>query len=392
MNRKIRILAIGHSYVVALNRSLLREVAADKDFEIVIIAPELFLSELGPIRCEPEPSGSPLKLVALPIHWGHWVYTFGYATRALNQLLKEGNFDVVYAWEEPYIYAGYQIARAVARFAPDAAFCFRTAQSLPKKYPPPFNYFERKCLERADAWVAGAHLVYENSVVRGYPAERGTVLTLAVDTSAFVPLPEGERRSVRDELGLRAPVLGYIGRLTPEKGIDVMLRAIEMLESSREWSLLVLGSGPSEASILEWARSHQWSDRVVVRLAPHADVPRYLATMDLLLAPSLTTPRWKEQFGRMVIEAFACGVPVISSDSGELPYVIEDVGWIVPEGDPVAMAQAIKAALDEPARRAEIARQGLERVHNYSARTLGRSFRDYYRGLVEQKRKASRAA
>ena len=114
--------------------------------------------------------------------------------------------------------------------------------------------------------------------------------------------------------------------------------------------------------------------------------------MDLLLAPSLTTRRWKEQFGRMVIEAFACGVPVISSDSGELPYVIEEAGWIVPEGDSAAMARTISSALDDGARRAEIARMGLERVKRYSAETLGPAFRSYYRRLVEQKRKGLSAA
>lgn len=386
MSRKLRVLAVGHSYVVSLNRALLREVAADRDFEVAVVAPELFLSELGPLRCEPERPESPLKLIPARIHWGRWVYTFGYDPKILVRTLNEGNFDVVFAWEEPYIYAGYQVAHAAARFAPQAAFCFRTAQSLPKRYPPPFSYFERKCLEHTDGWIAGAHLVYQNCIARGYPAAKGSILTLAVDTSAFVPLPESERQIVRDALGLRAPVLGYIGRLTPEKGIDVMLRAIEMLETDRQWSLLVLGSGPSEAAVVQWAKEHGWSERVVVRLARHDEVPRYLASMDLLLAPSLTTRRWKEQFGRMVIEAFACGVPVISSDSGELPYVIEKAGWIVPEGDSAAMARTISSALDDGARRAEIARMGLERVKRYSAETLGRAFRSYYRHLVEQKR------
>lgn len=392
MSRKLKLLAIGHSYVVSFNRALLREMAQNKDFEITIVAPELFLSELGPLRCEPEPEGSPLKLVTVPICWGRWVYTFGYDSMVLKQTLKQGNFDVVYAWEEPYIYAGYQIARAIDRFAPHAAFCFRTAQSLPKRYPPPFSCFEKKCLGRADGWVAGAHLVYENCLVRGYPAAKGKTLTLAVDTSAFMPLPETKRKAIRDELGLQTPVLGYLGRLTPEKGIDVMLRAIEMLEPDRKWSLLALGSGPSEASILRWTKEHGWSDRVVVRLARHDEVPRYLASMDILLAPSLTTPRWKEQFGRMVIEAFACGVPVISSDSGELPFVVGDAGWVVPESDSAAMVKAIKAALDDPIRRAEIARMGLERVKRYSTMTLAAAFADYYRSAAERKQKTPNAA
>ena len=361
-------------------------------FEIVIVAPTRFLSELGTITCEPEPAGSPLKVFSLKTHWSRWVYTFGYDAGALAELMNQGGFDLVFAWEEPYIYAGYQIARAVNRYAPRAAFAFRTAQSLPKRYPPPFNYFERVCLRQMDGWVAGAHLVYENSVARGYPANKGRILTLAVDTQAFRPLPAAAKAEVRKEFGIQPPVLGYLGRLTPEKGIDVMLRAIELLGPQTPWSLMVLGAGPSEEAISDWARRNHWQDRVMVKLVPHAEVPRYLATMDLLLAPSLTTRRWKEQFGRMVIEAFACGVPVISSDSGELPFLVADTGWVVPEGDAAAMATAIRAALDDPARREAIASRGLQRVNDYSAATLGRAFSKYYRELTEQKAGTSRAA
>lgn len=392
MARKIKVLAIGHSYVVGLNRSLLREVAANGDFEVVVAAPARFRSELGPIDCHPEPLDSPLKVISVKTHWDRWVYTFGYDDDVLARLMREERFDVVFAWEEPYIYAGYQIARAVGRYAPQTAFSFRTAQSLPKRYPPPFNYFERICLQQIDGWIAGAHLVYENSVARGYPANKGRVLTLAVDTRTFKPFSEEAKAAVRKELGLQAPMLGYLGRLTPEKGIDVMLRAIELLEPQRPWSLMVLGAGPSDATITQWARRNNWRDRVMVKLVPHSDVPRYLASMDLLLAPSLTTRRWREQFGRMVIEAFACGVPIISSDSGELPFLVGDTGWVVPEADPAAMATAIRTALDDNARREAVAREGLQRANDYSARTLGRAFSNYFRELAEQKTGASRAA
>ena len=67
---------------------------------------------------------------------------------------------------------------------------------------------------------------------------------------------------------------------------------------------------------------------------------------DVLVGPSLTTPRWKEQFGRMLVEAMACGVPVIGSDSGEIPHVIGDAGIVVPEGDRVALCAAIARLRD----------------------------------------------
>jgi glycosyltransferase involved in cell wall biosynthesis len=387
MSDRIRLVAVGHSYVVGMNRSILRHLASRENFDVTVIAPERFPSELGTIECEKEPADSPLEVLPVRINRGRWIYVFGYEAASLTSRFRR-DVDIVYAWEEPYIYAGYQIARLVPAHV---VYAFRTAQSLPKRYPPPFDYFEKTCLRRADGWVAGGNLVFENATSRGYPAERGRMITLAVDTRAFRPLDEQERRQIRDRLGLKQPVLGYLGRLTRTKGIEVMLRAVEMIGTKRDWSLLVLGRGPAEQQIHEWARRHGWTDRIVVRLVPHGEVPSCLPAMDLMLAPSLTSRGWKEQFGRMVIEAFASGVPVIASNSGELPHVIGDAGWVVPEGDAEALAAAIESALADPDRRAAVARKGLARVNEYSTSTVGGRFAQFYRELVDARRGARAA-
>jgi glycosyltransferase involved in cell wall biosynthesis len=80
------------------------------------------------------------------------------------------------------------------------------------------------------------------------------------------------------------------------------------------------------------------------------------------VGPSLTTPRWKEQFGRMLVEAMACGVPVIGSDSGEIPNVIGDAGLVVPEGDSVALRTAIARLRDDATERQRLAERGRARV------------------------------
>jgi glycosyltransferase involved in cell wall biosynthesis len=74
---------------------------------------------------------------------------------------------------------------------------------------------------------------------------------------------------------------------------------------------------------------------IVNKPVPHNEVPRYLNCMDTLVLPSITTPTWKEQFDRVLIEAMACEIPVVGSDSGQIPYIIEDAGggWVFHEGD-----------------------------------------------------------
>jgi glycosyltransferase involved in cell wall biosynthesis len=380
MSNRLRVLTIGHSYCVALNRALVREVASDPEFDVTVAAPSFFQGDLRPIVIEPEPAGSPLRVIPLDTKFSRFIHVFRYDGRALKTLIREGEFDLVHAWEEPYVFACYQISRALKNSP--ARFCFRTAQSYVKRYPQPFSHFERSVLARAQGWIAGASLVFDAMVKKGFPRDTGQVLNLAVDLNQFQPLSPEARAEVLGELGLEPPVVGFVGRFTKAKGLDILMQAMERVGGSRRWSLLLLGSGEYEPKLREWAARNGWQDRLKVMLAKHGDVPRYLGCMDVLTAPSQTMKNWREQFGRMIIEAFACGVPVVGSDSGEIPYVIGDAGRVVGESDLAAWAETIAALLDNPAARDELSRRGLARAQRYSVITIAQQYRDYYRRLM----------
>jgi glycosyltransferase involved in cell wall biosynthesis len=382
VSKPLRILTIGHSHVVALNRAMWRELAQDRNFEITVAAPSSFQGDLRPLTIDPEPTGSPLNLVPLDAKWTGRIHIFRYHDGQLRKLMREGNFDVVHAWEEPYIYAGYQIARSL-RDNP-ARFVFRTAQNLVKQYPPPFSYFERYTLRRAQAWVAGGNLVFETRLQHGYPKDRGRILSLAVDLTAFHPLLDAQRRQVLDELGIQPPVIGFLGRLSADKGLDVLMQAVELLPASARWNLLLLGSGPYKTKVEAWARAKGWQHRVHIKLVKHEDAPRHVAAMDMLVAPSQTTSHWREQFGRMIVEAFASGVPVIGSDSGEIPFVIADAGLVVPERDPAAWAKAIQELLQDAEARRVLAQRGLQRAGQYSCSSVAAQFAEFYRWVAQQ--------
>jgi len=388
--KPLRILTIGHSYCVALNRAIVREVARDPDFEVTVASPSFFQGDLRPIVMEPEPPGSPLRLVPLKTRFSGRIHIFSYEGAKLKALVRDNAFDVVHAWEEPYVYAGYQIAKALKNSP--ARFCFRTAQSYVKHYPPPFSYFERRALARAQGWIAGASLVYQAMLEKGFPKDIGRILNLAVDLKQFQPLPPAMRAEVLGELGLKPPVIGFIGRLTRAKGMDVLMQAMERVGGSRAWSLLLLGSGEYQDKVQRWAAHNGWSDRVKVLLAKHSEVPRYLGCMDLLVAPSQTMKNWREQFGRMLIEAFASGVPVIGSDSGEIPFVIGDAGRVVVESDVAGWAREIQRLLESPQERDELKRRGLARAPKYSVAAIAQQYRDYYRWLAARSLETARSA
>jgi glycosyltransferase involved in cell wall biosynthesis len=151
--------------------------------------------------------------------------------------------------------------------------------------------------------------------------------------------------------------VGFVGRFVEEKGIDTLLQSFARAGC---WSLLFVGGG-ALASRIESVQHHHPARVRVVTDVSHDDVPAYLNAMDVLCAPSRTTVRWKEQFGRMLIEAMACGVAVIASDSGEIPHVVQDAGIVIPE-EAAGWADMIDRVAADGTLRADLAARGMARA------------------------------
>jgi glycosyltransferase involved in cell wall biosynthesis len=378
---RLKILSIGHSYAVATNRATMRAVAEDPAFDVTIAAPAAHAGDLRAVVCEPEPPSSNLKVIPLPARWTAKNHIFHFRQKHLGELSRCAGFDVVHMWEEPYVLAGYQIARMW--FGAATRFCFVTCQNLQKRYPPPFNWFENAVVRQSQGWIAIGKTVFDNCVLRGYPEQKGRVLPLSVETRSFRPRTDLERAALRRRLQLAEPIIGFVGRLVPAKGLRILMEAVELLPASACWSLLLLGSGALESEISEWSALRCWTDRVRILLVKHEEVAEYLPVMDMLVAPSQTTATWREQFGRMLIEAFACGVPVIASDSGEIPHLVADAGSIVPERDIVRWSIEIERYLRDPELRHRMAALGLARAQRFSVHEAARLHKEFFLDLTE---------
>ncbi|MEM1417033.1 MAG: glycosyltransferase family 4 protein [Myxococcota bacterium] len=353
-----RILTIGHSYCVALNRRLADEMhrRCPPGWTVEAAAPAFFHGDLRPVPFEPSPPGG-AETTQLRVFGSRSPHAFVYHPKALG-LLRRG-WDLVHVWEEPYVLSG---AELVLGAPAETKLVLSTAQNLDKRYPPPFSWLERAVLRRCDGFVAFGRTVADCLARR--PAFRGqsvSTIAMGVDLALFRPDPEAGA-AVRASLGWApegAPVIGYLGRMAESKGLPMLLRAMDALDAP--WRALFVGDGPMRAEVEAWGQRH--GDRV--RVAPpvhHEDVPRYLSAMDLLCAPSQTTPTWMEQFGRMLSEAMACGVPVIGSDSGEIPHTIGDAGLVVGEKDQAGWTAAMDELLRASARRDALREAGLARA------------------------------
>jgi glycosyltransferase involved in cell wall biosynthesis len=303
-----------------------------------------------------------------------YVHTFFYG-RQLRSLLSQ-HWDIIHCWEEPFIVASGQVAFWKRKNTP---LVFASFQNLAKQYPPPFSWLERTCLARATGWIAFGRTVADVLGERvGYRDRPSQIIPLGVDVKVFQPDPSA-RASIRRSLGwddTEPRVVGFLGRFLPEKGLSLLMRVLDNLTCP--WRALFVGAGPLESDLRNWSLRHV--DRVrVCTDVQHDAVPAYLNAMDMLCAPSQTTTRWREQFGRMLIESFACGVPVIGSDSGEIPHVVGDAGLIVGESDEVGWRKALEELLTDPIRRCELGEHGRERAHaRYAWPVVARQHLDFF--------------
>jgi glycosyltransferase involved in cell wall biosynthesis len=379
MSRPRKLVTIAHSYVVALNRRLAHEMAraGAGRWEVTAVAPRFVHGDLRPIALESHSEDGLLQMESLPLHFSQCIHVALYGRR-LRGLLSAG-WDLVHCWEEPYVFAGAQVAAWAPRSCP---LVFWTAQNIAKTYPPPFSWLERYCVRRCVGWLACGQSVVDAQLPRGYAGRPHRIIPLGVDLQRFGPSPAA-RAAVRALLGWSAdgpPVVGYLGRFVCEKGVRLLMRALDGLAT--RWRALFVGGGPLEPELRAWAAGRAEQVRVVTGV-PHDQVPGHLAAMDVLCAPSQTTPRWREQLGRMLIEAFACGVPVVGSDSGEVPHVIGDAGLVVPEADLVAWSRGLSDLLESPARRRELAARGRARAQDFSWPAVAGQHLDFFEQVLD---------
>lgn len=140
--------------------------------------------------------------------------------------------------------------------------------------------------------------------------------------------------------------IGFVGKLSEEKGWQVLLEALTQLPERVK--AIFVGEGPDLEKLQALTTSRGLQDRLVIAgaLGP-PDVRAVYAQVDVVVVPSLTTPRWMEQFGRVIAEAMAAGKPVVGSSSGAIPEVIADAGLIVDEGNAEMLTAALEQLLDD---------------------------------------------
>lgn len=263
------------------------------------------------------------RVIPLPILNSKSVNFHLYASRkALGKIISSFDPDIVDIHEEPYSLVSRQIIGLVPKHVPIVHY---TAQNIIKLLPLPFNLMRREVFRRVTSFYPCSNLAAKVLKESGY---RGLVqrIPLGYDESVFFP----------DQTFKASKILkvAFVGRLVAEKGLKDVARIVSRLSHSTSLEFHVVGSGSyrkrlfthlSNSDFRGSLEMHGWRSK--------QELAQLLRKCHFLLAPSRTTPNWKEQFGRMIIEAQACGVVIATYDSGSIGELCSGNSIMVEEGD-----------------------------------------------------------
>ena len=316
-------------------RALYSKLGVATGWSIRLLTTSVWKDEYGKLvaaSAEPQ-NGSDLVAVPVALKGNIPLHFF---VGGLRKHVRAFRPDLVYIYHEPYAAATFQMLRAT-RAVTSAPVGIRSAQNLVKRYPVPFRQTERYVYRHSDFAVVVSETVGRTLRTKGY-TKPIDVIPMPVDLARFTPRASPPTDSTR---ALR---IGFVGRLVPEKGLDTAIRALALTPPGAA-RLTVIGSGPDEPRARSLAAQLGVAARVTWRGAlEHDEVARSYQDMDLIVVPSRPTPRWQEQFGRVVIEAAACAVPAIVSGSGELPNLINHLGagWVAQDSEARTFATIIR--------------------------------------------------
>lgn len=346
----MRILMISKALIVGQYQAKAEALARKPGVELTVVVPPSWRDERGLMRLEKEHLEG-YNFVVAPIRFNGHFHMHYYP--GIGKILDNARPELLHLDEEPYNLSTFLALLEARRRMPTARALFFTWQNLPHRHPPPFSWMQAFVFANTDIALAGSQPAERVLRSKGFTKPVRVVPQFGVDPLVFRPAAEMHEASKF--------VVGFAARLVPEKGASLLLGALRQLGNS--WELRIVGSGPERTRLESLARRFGIGESVHFLPWQSSDqMPDFFRSLDVLVAPSLSRPNWTEQFGRVLIEAMACGIPVIGSSAGEIPNVIGDAGLVFPEGDASGLASALHTLMLDHARRRETGNRGRARV------------------------------
>lgn len=375
---RIRVLRISHASLTPALRHRERALArAYPDIDLEVLTAERWREAEVDVEALDDDL---FPVVKARTRFSKHIQLFAYDPKPVIAALRRHRPHVIDLNHEPYSIACAEILTLCSWYAPQAVVVMQPCQNIFHRYPPPFSWLERRALKRVAAAHACSKTVSELLRAKGFD-KPVAIVPFGVDVDSFTPRPISQPTTL---------TIGYVGRMLPGKGVNILGDALAQLKTE-SWKLLVVGDGSERAPFERTLAQHGLIDQAEFTGAvSYSAVPPLFQKIDILVVPTETTKRIREQFGRVIVEAMASGVPVIGSTCGAIPEVIDAAGLVFPEGDANALAQALRKLLADPELRTRLARDGRRRAEqHYTWERVAEQTYELYRNVL--KRQAAEA-
>ena len=331
----MKLLIVSHTYTISFNqRKWIEMKQISQEIVLRIITPRSVKHTFGRYTREIAPELTKEEVVDINDIFFKSHMTYFLDPLRFAKILRDFQPDRIHIEEDPYSAIGVETVFLARHFCPEAKISFFIWDNLAREPHFPFDLIKwrlnRYSLSRADLVICGnreGQTLLHNK--KGYKGRSAVLPQLGLCAADY---QGGKNDLLREQLNINKdiPLIGYVGRLIPEKGIAHLMEALCRIQKI-PWRLLILGSGPLEEAICKnWLPI--FGDRLIYRKAvPHAEVPDYMRALDILVLPSYTTETWKEQFGLVLAQAMLAAVPCIGSSSGAIPDVIGPGGIVFQE-------------------------------------------------------------
>jgi glycosyltransferase involved in cell wall biosynthesis len=317
-------------------------------------------------------SAENFRIIEVPVERAGDVNRHAYRNREeLHRLIDELKPDILDLHEEPVSVAARQGLAAAPSELPVVMY---TAQNVDKRYPPPFSLYERRAHRRVAALYPCSRQAASVARGKGF-AGLIDVIPLGYDPQLF---HEGEQSLDDDEL-----VLALFGRFLPEKGVRDAVQVLARVNSIRPARLLLAGSGPEERPARELAAVLGVADRLQVELwRPASELAELYRRAHVVLVPSVATPTWVEQFGRVIVEAHASGAVVAGYASGSIPEVAGEAAVLADPGNATQLAERVVTVLGDLDEYARLRARGLALCRTRTWAHVAERQADLYRRVI----------
>lgn len=392
-----KIVIVSHALVVPENQTRWRRLANDKSLEIHLLVPKYWESSWfftkKIYRTEKISDDNfhihPISTTSI-MNWSKYLY------KSFDANFKKIKPDLIYVIQDESSLIHHQIYLYKKIFAPKAKIIFFSMNARGIPYQLTKNpikksikkYMWNKVISNTDAAIVHYPGCLKSLQQGGYKKPIFLQTQIGVDEHLFVPNKE-IRKEYRKKISFTDKfVIGYAGRITSDKGVDDLLYVfIELIKKYKNIALLLIGNGDLVKIIESDLESYNIKNRVhITGFVNQDEVPKYMNAIDLFVLCSKTTNHWIDTFPLVTVQAQSIKIPVVASNSGSIPWQLEDTAKIFNERDRADLYCKIESFINNYQDRKHYAEKGQRRCHeNFSQSSMNINFKKIINQVINEK-------